>query len=71
MHYSFISSTQQPVLPSHGGLLGKSFKYLRSSETDVRLTWARARAAMSSPAEKNKSIIEKSDYEIERICLLK
>ena len=41
-------SSRQPVLPSHGGLLGRNFVYRAAEKTDVRLTWAQARADQCS-----------------------
>ena len=41
------STTRQPVLPSSGGLMGRNFTYRNSETTDVRLTWARAKANMA------------------------
>lgn len=38
--------TRQPVLPSSGGLMGHSFTYRTAEKTDVRLTWARAKAGL-------------------------
>lgn len=37
-------ATRQPTLPRSGGLLARGFVYRRADTTDVRLTWARARA---------------------------
>jgi len=38
------STSRQPVLPSSGGLMGRSFAYRTAEKTDVRLTWERAKA---------------------------
>jgi hypothetical protein len=38
------STSRQPVLPSSGGLMGRSFTYRTAEQTDVRLTWERAKA---------------------------
>jgi hypothetical protein len=43
------SPTRQPVLPSSGGLMGRSFTYRTAEKTDVRLTWERAKAGLSKP----------------------
>lgn len=43
------STTRQPVLPSSGGLMGRSFTYRTAEKTDVRLTWERAKAGLSKP----------------------
>lgn len=40
------SGRRQPALPSGGGLLSPSFVYRKSDKTDVRVTWARARAQL-------------------------
>lgn len=37
------SPTRQPVLPSSGGLMGRSFTYRTAEKTDVRVTWERAK----------------------------
>lgn len=42
------SPTRQPVLPSSGGLMGRSFTYRTAEKTDVRLTWERAKAGLAS-----------------------
>lgn len=34
-----------PTLPSCGGLMNKNFIYRTSKQTDVRLTWVKAKAA--------------------------
>lgn len=36
------STTRQPVMPSGGGLMGRSFTYRTAEKTDVRLTWQQA-----------------------------
>lgn len=43
------SPTRQPVLPSSGGLMGRSFTYRTAEKTDVRLTWERAKAGLPKP----------------------
>lgn len=40
------SPTRQPVMPSSGGLMGRSFTYRTAEKTDVRLTWERAKAVL-------------------------
>lgn len=40
------STSRQPVLPSSGGLMGRSFTYRTAEKTDVRLTWERAKASL-------------------------
>ncbi|WP_280190320.1 hypothetical protein [Delftia sp. PS-11] len=44
MHQSLPTSSRQPTLPSGGGLLARGFVYRSAEQTDVRLTWNRARA---------------------------
>lgn len=44
------SQTRQPVLPSTGGLMGRSFTYRTAEKTDVRLTWERAKAGLVPPS---------------------
>lgn len=39
------STSRQPVLPSSGGLMGRSFTYRTAEKTDVRLTWEQAKHA--------------------------
>lgn len=46
---------RKPALPSQGGLLGRSFVYRSSSKTDVRLTWAQARAGQGPASEPERS----------------
>lgn len=46
------STTRQPVLPSSGGLMGRSFTYRPSEKTDVRLTWERAKASLTRLKQK-------------------
>lgn len=41
------SPTRQPVMPSSGGLMGRSFTYRTAEKTDVRLTWERAKAGLA------------------------
>lgn len=43
-----LTGMRRPVLPSHGGLLDRSFVYRSASKTDVRLTWAQAKNASRS-----------------------
>jgi hypothetical protein len=42
------SQTRQPVMPSGGGLMGRSFTYRSAEKTDVRLTWQHAQKHVSS-----------------------
>ncbi|WP_368921540.1 hypothetical protein [Comamonas aquatica] len=44
MSHTPSSTPRQPTLPSSGGLMGRSFIYRTAEKTDVRLTWARAKA---------------------------
>lgn len=43
------STSRQPVMPSSGGLMGRSFSYRTAEKTDVRLTWERAKAQLPPP----------------------
>lgn len=43
------STSRQPVMPSSGGLMGRSFTYRTAEKTDVRLTWERAKAQLPHP----------------------
>ncbi len=40
------STSRQPVLPSSGGLMGRSFTYRPAEKTDVRLTWESAKSKL-------------------------
>lgn len=44
-------STRKPILPSQGGLLGRGFVYRSATQTDVRLTWAQAKAGQGLPSD--------------------
>ena len=47
------STSRQPVLPSSGGLMGRSFTYRKAEKTDVRLTWEQAKAALQRQKSQN------------------
>ena len=40
---------RQPVQPSTGGLLGRHFTYRPVAQTDVRVTWERAKKQSPHP----------------------
>lgn len=40
---------RQPVQPSTGGLLGRHFTYRPAAQTDVRVTWERAKKQSPHP----------------------
>ncbi|GGH54045.1 hypothetical protein GCM10010975_10200 [Comamonas phosphati] len=51
MDRPFPRAGRKPTLPSQGGLLGRSFVYRSASKTDVRLTWAQAKAGQNPALE--------------------
>jgi hypothetical protein len=55
------SASRKPVLPSRGGLLGRSFVYRSASKTDVRLTWAQAKTGQSPVREPERARIVPKD----------
>ena len=44
------------VVPSHGGLTGKDFKYKGHADTDISKTFKRARAAQAAALTSNKTV---------------
>lgn len=45
---------RQPVQPSTGGLLGRHFTYRPAAQTDVRVTWERAKNQAAKPSPHNR-----------------